>query len=145
LRILVTSGAGFIGSHVADFYAKKGEDVIVYDNLSRGEILGEERASINNMYNWNYLKQNYPKVRLIKGDIRDFESLKAACKDVDVMVHAAAQVAVTTSVDDPRTDFEINALGTFNVLEAARLNDATVIFCSTNKVYGGNVNKIPLI
>jgi len=65
-------------------------------------------------------------------------------KDVDAIVHTAAQVAVTTSLVNPKTDFEVNALGTFNILEAARLNDAALIFCSTNKAYGENVNKIPV-
>jgi CDP-paratose 2-epimerase len=63
-------------------------------------------------------------------------------KDIDVIIHTAAQVAVTTSISNPRIDFETNGLGTFNVLEAARLNDSTVLYCSTNKVYGDNVNKI---
>lgn len=59
-----------------------------------------------------------------------------------MIIHTAAQVAVTASITDPRMDFEINALGTFNVIEAARLNDSALVFCSTNKVYGENVNKI---
>jgi CDP-paratose 2-epimerase len=142
MKILVTGGAGFIGSHVAEHYAKKGSEVIVLDNLSRVEILGKKVG--DPIYNWNYLKNNYRNIKLIKADIRNFEEVKATSKDVDAIVHAAAQVAVTTSLSDPRIDFEINAFGTFNVLEAARLNDAALIFCSTNKVYGENVNKIPV-
>ncbi|HAD05886.1 MAG TPA: CDP-paratose 2-epimerase, partial [Anaerolineaceae bacterium] len=70
---------------------------------------------------------------------RDFQTLQQAAREADVIVHLAGQVAVTTSVVDPRNDFEINALGTFNVLEAARLSgrDPIVIYASTNKVYGG--------
>jgi CDP-paratose 2-epimerase len=142
MKILVTGGAGFIGSHVAEHYAKEGSEVIVLDNLSRVEILGRKMG--DPIYNWNYLKNNYRNIKLIKADIRNFEEVKAISKDVDAIVHAAAQVAVTTSLSDPRIDFEINAFGTFNVLEAARLNDAALIFCSTNKVYGENVNKIPV-
>jgi len=142
MKVLVTGGAGFVGSHVAEYYAMKGEDIVVFDNLSRKEIL---RKSVGDpLYNWNYLKTNYRKVKLVKGDIRSFEEINAISKDVDTIVHTAAQVAVTSSLSDPRTDFEINALGTFNILEAARLNDAALIFCSTNKVYGENVNKIPV-
>jgi CDP-paratose 2-epimerase len=99
---------------------------------------------IDTNYNLNYLK--YDNIEFIKGDVRDFDLLKELCKDVGVIIHTAAQVAVTTSLTNPRVDFEINVLGTFNVLEAARLSreNPTVIFCSTNKVYGSNVNKIPV-
>ena len=143
MKILITGGAGFVGSHVAEYYAKKGDEVIVFDNLSRAKLLGYEAS--NAMYNWNYLKR-YDNIELVKGDIRDAEMIKDAAKDVDVIIHTAAQTAVTTSLENPRTDFEINALGTFNVLEAARLgkNNPCVVFCSTNKVYGNNVNKIPV-
>jgi CDP-paratose 2-epimerase len=142
VKVLVTGGAGFIGSHVAEYYAMKTSEVIVFDNISRVEILG--KCAGDPLYNWSYLKTNYRKAKLVKGDVRSFEEVKAVSKDVDTIVHTAAQVAVTTSLSDPRTDFEINAVGTFNVLEAARLNDAVLIFCSTNKVYGENVNKIPV-
>ncbi len=142
MKVLVTGGAGFVGSHVAEYYAKKGHDVIIFDNFSRERILGKKVG--NPRYNWNYLKNNYHHVELFKGDVRGFEEVKVASKDVDAIFHTAAQVAVTTSLSDPRTDFETNALGTFNILEAARLNDATLVFCSTNKVYGENVNKIPV-
>jgi CDP-paratose 2-epimerase len=142
-KVLVTGGAGFIGSHVAEFYAKEGNEVIVFDNFSRAEILGKSVG--DPLYNWSYLKNNYPNIRLIKGDIRSFKEIKQATEEIDTIIHTAAQVAVTTSLNDPRTDFEINAIGTLNVLEAARLNDAVVIMCSTNKVYGENVNKIPVI
>jgi CDP-paratose 2-epimerase len=143
MKVLITGGAGFVGSHVAEYYAKKDDEVIVFDNLSRAELLGYETS--NAMYNWNYLKR-YDNIELIKGDIRDAENIKDAAKNADVIIHTAAQTAVTTSLEDPRTDFEINALGTFNVLEAARMskNNPCVIFCSTNKVYGDNVNKIPV-
>jgi CDP-paratose 2-epimerase len=143
MKILITGGAGFIGSHLAEFYAHKGDDVIVFDNLSRAELLGYGTA--NAMYNWNYLK-GYDNIELIKGDVRDAERINHAARDADVIVHAAAQTAVTTSLENPRTDFEINVVGTLNVLEAARLgeNNPCVIYCSTNKVYGDNVNKIPV-
>jgi len=141
-RILVTGGAGFIGSHVAEYYAKRGEEVVVLDNLLRTEILGKVVG--DPLYNWKYLKQ-YGNVKLVKGDVRSFEQVREAARDVDAIIHTAAQVAVTTSIANPRIDFEINALGTFNILEAARLEDASLIFTSTNKVYGENVNKIPVI
>lgn len=143
MKVLIIGGAGFVGSHVAEYYANKGEEVVVFDNLSRAELLGYETSNV--MYNWNYLRR-YDNIELIKADIRNAEMIKDAAKDADVIIHTAAQTAVTTSLVDPRTDFEINALGTFKVLEAARLskNNPCLIFCSTNKVYGGNVNKIPV-
>ena len=143
MKVLVTGGAGFVGSHVAEYYAKKGDEVAIFDNLSRATLLGY--GASNTVYNWDYLKK-YDNIDRIKGDIRDIKAIEIASKDVDVVIHAAAQTAVTTSVKDPRTDFEINALGTFNVLEAARKSksNTAIIFCSTNKVYGDNVNKIPV-
>ncbi len=140
MRILITGGAGFIGSHVAEYYAKNGDEVICYDNLSRAKLL---RQPINFTYNWNYLR-NFSSVKLVKADIRATEQLREVAKGADVIIHTAAQTAVTTSVQDPETDFTVNAQGTFNVLEAARLSGSTpiVIFCSTNKVYGDNVNRL---
>ncbi len=139
MKVFVTGGAGFVGSHVAEYYAKNGDEVVVYDNISRAKLLNYSTS--NAMHNWNYLKNNFD-ITLIKGDIRDAGQLEKASNSADVIIHAAAQTAVTTSVLDPRTDFEINALGTFNVIEAARKTGAAVVYCSTNKVYGDNVNKI---
>jgi CDP-paratose 2-epimerase len=143
-KVLVTGGAGFVGSHVAESHAKRGGDVIVLDNLSREPLLGKGYKSAS--YNWNYLKK-HDNIKLIEGDITKFEELKEVCKDVNVIVHAAAQTAVTTSLIDPKTDFIINTLGTFNVLEAARkfCNNPAIILCSTNKTYGNNVNKINVV
>lgn len=140
MKIVITGGAGFIGSHLAEFYAKQGNEVVVFDNLSRAELL---KKSIKNIdYNWNYLK-NFKNVALVKGDIKKHEEIEKAAKNTDAIIHAAAQTAVTVSVQDPKSDFNANALGTFNVLEAARKNDVKkVLYCSTNKVYGENVNSI---
>ena len=143
MKILVTGGAGFIGSHIAEFYAKSGDKVSIIDNLSRQKLLKKEVTDAE--YNWNYLSQ-YDNIEFVKGDIRNVDILNQVTDDIDVIIHTAGQTAVTSSMTDPRTDFEINALGTFNILESARLSDKKpcVIFCSTNKVYGNNVNKIPV-
>jgi CDP-paratose 2-epimerase len=128
---LVTGGAGFIGSNYVNRLIERGETVTVYDNLSRA---GAPR-------NLKWLNETFDAsaFKLVEGDVRDGALLAETAKGVDVIVHLAAQVAVTTSVTDPRNDFEINALGTFNVVEAARLSgsDPVVIYASTNKVYGG--------
>lgn len=142
-KLVVTGGAGFVGSHVAEYFAKnKYQQVVVVDNLSRAGIL---RKTVGDQsFNWNYLKEKYHNIKLLRQDIRDFKGVQEASVGADAIIHTAAQVAVTTSLTDPRTDFEINALGTLNILEAARLNDSAVVFSSTNKVYGENVNSIPV-
>ncbi len=144
MKVLVTGGAGFIGSHVAERYAKEGHDVVVFDNLSRAELLKKEIKNID--YNKKFLQQ-FRNVKFIKGDVRNEKEITAAAKDADIIFHAAAQTAVTTSVADPRTDFGVNILGTFNVLEAARKSgkNPSIVYCSTNKVFGDNVNKARVI
>ncbi len=141
MKILVTGGAGFIGSHVAETYALKGHEVVVFDNLSRAVLL--KKDDINHLYDWNYLAK-YDNIQRVKGDVVNREEVEAAVEGVDVIVHAAAQTAVTTSVVNPREDFTTNVIGVFNVLEAARnaSKKPAIIFCSTNKVYGDNVNSI---
>jgi len=130
-RYLITGGAGFIGVNYVHRLLSRGEEVIIYDNLSR-------RGTKANL-EWLRSEHGEDAFRLVVADVRDFEPLAEAARGADVIVHLAAQVAVTTSVADPRTDFEVNALGTFNVLEAARLsgNRPIVLYASTNKVYGG--------
>ncbi len=128
---LITGGAGFIGSNYACRLLKRGENVTIFDNLSR-------KGAESNL-KWIEEQTGKNAFQFIKGDVRDSDVLKEAVKGKDAIVHLAAQVAVTTSVDDPVTDFAINAGGTFNVLEAARQHrrQPVMIYASTNKVYGG--------
>jgi CDP-paratose 2-epimerase len=129
-NILVTGGAGFVGSNLVAELAGRGHEVRVYDDLSRR---GTER-------NLEWLKDQWGnKIVFQKADVCDFDALREAVAGVRVIYHLAGQVAVTTSVSEPRRDFMVNAMGTFNVLEAARLSsgDPVVLFTSTNKVYGG--------
>ncbi len=130
-QYLVTGGAGFIGSNYVHRLVSRGERVTVFDNFSRG---GAKR-------NLEWLHDTFGKdaFSVVVGDVRDASLITEAARDADVIVHLAGQVAVTTSVNDPRDDFESNALGTFNTLEAARLSGRNPIFLysSTNKVYGG--------
>jgi CDP-paratose 2-epimerase len=130
-KYLVTGGAGFIGSNCVARLLGRGEQVIVYDNLSR----------VGGPLNIDWLHTSFGKesFQLIVGDLRDAALLTRAICDVDIIIHLAGQVAVTTSVLHPRQDFEDNALGTLNVLEAARLSGRRpiVLYSSTNKVYGG--------
>ena len=131
MSILVTGGAGFVGCHLVHDLLGDNRKVTVLDSLSRR---GSER-------NLEWLQRQHPDgdLRFVKGDVRDPQAVKSAAADVDAIYHLAGQVAVTSSVQDPRLDFEINALGTLNVLEAARQSPCqpVVMFTSTNKVYGG--------
>jgi len=127
---LVTGGAGFIGANYVHRLVGRGEQVTVYDNLSR--------AGAPRNIEWLHSTFGEGSFKLIVGDVRDADKLVRTTKDVDIVLHLAGQVAVTTSVVDPRGDFEDNALGTFNVLEAARRSGRKpiVLYASTNKVYG---------
>ena len=126
----ITGGAGFIGINYAARLLSRGDQVIIYDNLSR---VGAPR-------NIDWLRDTFgpDSFTFIQGDVRNAEAVTQGMESADLVLHLAAQVAVTTSVEDPRTDFEINALGTLNVLEAARQspNQPPVFYASTNKVYG---------
>jgi len=146
-RVLVTGGAGFIGSHVAAYYDDRGTEVTTLDNLSRVETLADADSNRDTAaYNWEYLAKEHTEVERVKGDVRDFDSLVSLVEGHDAIVHTAGQVAVTTSLEDPFLDFDVNARGTLNVLEAARRaeSDPAVVVASTNKVYGDNVNDIPV-
>lgn len=143
-RIVITGGAGLVGSAAAEYYAKKGREVVVFDNLMRSALFEYNKESVE--YNWRYLAR-YPNIKRIKGDIRDKEDLaKAVTEDTAVLIHTAGQPGVPSSVRNPAEDFSINAQGSLNVLECLRKKAprAAMIYCSTNKVYGENVDKIPL-
>jgi CDP-paratose 2-epimerase len=127
--ILVTGGAGFIGSNLADRLAADGHKVLIYDALSRA---GVER-------NLEWLRQRHgARIETIIADIRDEDRLSDAAAQAQAVFHLAAQVAVTTSLVDPRDDFATNIVGTLNLLDALRTRnpDAPIVFASTNKVYG---------
>lgn len=126
--LLITGGAGFIGSNLAYHFLKKGYKVTIFDSFKR---TGTRK-------NADWIADKFPDVHIIEGDIRDSKKVNQTVQNQEIVFHLAAQVAVTTSVVEPRPDFEINASGTFNVLEAARNthNKPIIIFASTNKVYG---------
>ena len=128
--VLVTGGAGFIGSNLADRLAGDGQDVLVYDALARPGVEA----------NLAWLKARHPRrVSAVVADIRDEAELNRAVAEAGAVFHLAAQVAVTTSMADPRTDFAVNLQGTFAVLEALRRRNGgpvPLVFASTNKVYG---------
>lgn len=126
---LITGGAGFVGVNLADRLLSEGKSVLVFDNLSRAGV----------QKNLNWLKEKHPHhLKTMIADVRDKDAVMQAVEGADQVFHFAAQVAVTTSLVDPYLDFEVNALGTLNILEAIRKSEhqPPVIFTSTNKVYG---------
>jgi CDP-paratose 2-epimerase len=145
MRILVTGGAGMVGSHAAEYYARIGDEVIVLDNLMRSKLFHSKKESVE--YNWEYLTR-YKNIKRVKGDVRNEADVKKAIgRGVDAVIHTAGQPGVPLSIRIPKEDFSINAYGTLNVLETLRKRcpDAKFVYCSTNKIYGENVDKIPLI
>jgi CDP-paratose 2-epimerase len=127
--ILITGGAGFIGVNAARYFHERGWAVSILDNLSR-------RGAIDNL---DWLRRQ-AQIRFDRADVCDRQAVERIVEEVrpDAVLHLAAQVAVTTSVTDPRADFETNTLGTFNMLEAVRTKNPESFFinASTNKVYG---------
>lgn len=131
MKIIITGGAGFIGSNTANYYLQKKAEVVIFDSLSRAHT---EK-------NLSWLTSQNGNLTFIHGDIRSERAMGKLIpflKKADAVLHLAGQVAVTTSIANPREDFEVNALGTLNVLEAMRAvgSRAKFIYSSTNKVYG---------
>ena len=129
MGFLITGGCGFLGSNIAADLLGGGQPVIVFDNLSR-------HGSAANLQ-W---LRSLGSFEFVHGDVRNAQEVASVVQraDVDVIFHVAGQVAMTTSMQNPRKDFEINVGGSVNLLEAVRLGnpDATVIYSSSNKVYG---------
>lgn len=129
MKLLITGGCGFLGSNLANHAIEKGFDVVVFDNLYR-------EGSLHNLA-WLKEKGTF---RFVHGDIRNQNDITKLIQDFqpEAIFHLAGQVAMTTSIANPRMDFEVNVTGTLNLLEAVRLHtpEAPVIYSSTNKVYG---------
>jgi CDP-paratose 2-epimerase len=128
-RVLITGGAGFIATNVADRLLREGREVVIFDNLSRAGV--EQNVA--------WLRRTHgTRVGVEIGDVRDMKAVARVVRGAAQVFHFAAQVAVTTSLDDPFTDFDVNARGTLNLLEASRQcpTPPSILFTSTNKVYG---------
>ena len=133
---LITGGAGFIATNVADRLLTNGRRVRLLDNLSRDGV----------QENVRWIQQRHgDRVEFVRGDMRDEACVRRAVRGVDQVFHFAAQVAVTTSLADPFLDFDVNARGTLNLLEAIRASEQppSLLFTSTNKVYG-DLYDVPL-
>lgn len=122
-KYLITGGAGFIGSHLAEKLVELGNEVVIFDNFSTGK------------------RENVKDIEIIEGDICDAEALQKACEGIDFISHHAAQISVPRSIEDPKETLEINAKGTLNVLKAAQENKVKkVVFASSSAVYGDTEN-----
>jgi CDP-paratose 2-epimerase len=129
VRYLITGGCGFLGSNIASEILKQGDEIIIFDSLYRfGSYQNKEWLETQGTFIF------------IHGDIRNTNDVERTIKThkPDVIYHLAGQVAMTTSIEDPRMDFEVNVGGSFNLLNAVRLYspDSAIIYSSTNKVYG---------
>jgi CDP-paratose 2-epimerase len=140
MKVLVTGGCGFLGSHICEFYKRRGDEAVSFDNLTKYELMRTGyKVRGARLHNWNILKGMG--VSLVKGDIRNREKLFEAAKGCDYIVHTAAQPAMTIAIEEPYIDLDNNVVGTFNVLDAARKYDVPVTSCSTVHIYGNDINK----
>jgi len=128
--VLITGGSGFIGINLADRLIASGAKVHIFDNLSRRNV-------VRNL-TWLLRRHGANSAEVTIADTRDRAAVRKALRGVDQVFHFAAQVAVTSSIEDPRTDFEVNVMGTFNILEECRAlsRPPSLLYTSTNKVYG---------
>ncbi len=144
MKILISGAAGMVGSHCAEFFSPKNK-IVAVDNLMRSKIFGSNKKSVE--FNWNYLEK-FKNIKKIKKDVRDRDDMIRLFRKEkpDVVIHTAAQPGVRYSLENSLDDFDINALGTINLLDALRRVNSKGIFiyCSTNKVYGDNVNELAI-
>jgi UDP-glucose 4-epimerase len=125
MKILITGGAGFIGSHLCDKYVKEGHTVICYDNFLNG-----------NLTNIRHLLA-HKNFKLVNGDVRDADHIEKVMGGVDAVFHLAAQIHVDRSIIEPKMTYDVNVGGTLNILESARMHDVEkVLFASSSEVYG---------
>lgn len=139
MKVLVTGGCGFAGSHVCEYYKKQGAKVIAYDSLTKFELrrTGYSTAKAR-FHNVDFLKKIG--VKITKEDIRDKKTLESYAKGVDYIIHTAAQPAMTISWEDPELDFTTNVVGTFNLLEIVRKYKMPMVSCATIHIYGNKIN-----
>lgn len=125
MKILITGGAGFLGSHLCDKYTKDGHTVLCLDNYMNGNLINIRHLLTSRNF------------KLINGDITNFDLLEKIMPGIDVVIHLAAQIHVDRSVIEPKLTYEVNVLGTQNILEVSRMYDVSkVVHASTSEVYG---------
>ena len=139
VKVLVTGGCGFLGSHVCEYFLERGWQAVSYDNMTKSELL---RTGYNTDaardHNWDFLEMLG--VEMVRADVRNLDELVDCAAGCDYIVHTAAQPAVTISIEEPLFDLSTNVMGTANVLEAARRHGIPVASCATIHIYGNWVN-----
>ena len=139
MRVLVTGGCGFLGSHVCELFRRRGDEVVSLDNMTKFELdRTGYRAAAARDHNWKLLEAMG--VRMLREDVRDLEAVLDAASGCDFIAHTAAQPAVTISLEDPILDLSTNVQGTLHVLEAARRHALPVASCASVHVYGNWLN-----
>lgn len=140
MKVLVTGGCGFLGSHLCEYYARRGDEVICYDNMTKHELMRTGYCTEEaRKHNRNFLERHG--VKIVIEDVRNAEALMDWSEGCSFIAHTAAQPAMTISWEDPGLDFSTNVAGTFNVLENARLRRIPVASCATIHVYGSGINE----
>jgi CDP-paratose 2-epimerase len=139
VRVLVTGGCGFLGSHVCELFRKRGDEVVSLDNMTKHELdrTGYQAAAARD-HNWKLLEAMG--VRMLREDVRDLEAVLDAASGCAFVAHTAAQPAVTIGLEDPLLDLSTNVVGTVHALEAARRHRIPVASCATIHVYGNWLN-----
>ena len=141
MKVLVTGGCGFLGSHICEHYIKKGWQVVAYDNLTKFEYSRVPYFDIEKVRDYNLELLEALGVVVIVGDIRDKKLLRKYSRSCDYIIHTAAQPAMTIALENPQLDFEVNVQGTLNVLEVCREHGIPMVNCSTIHIYGNGINK----
>jgi CDP-paratose 2-epimerase len=140
MKVLVTGGCGFLGSHLCEFFVKRGDKVICFDNMTKYELERTGYATEEaRQYNWDFLSAMG--VHMVKEDVRNAEAVMEYSSGCGYIAHTAAQPAMTISWEDPVLDFQTNVAGTVNVLEAARKHKIPIASCATIHVYGNKINE----
>jgi CDP-paratose 2-epimerase len=139
MKVLVTGGCGFLGSHLCESFARRGDEVLCLDNMTKIELARTGYVTeAARLYNWDFLGRLG--VKRVREDIRNAEKVMDYASGCDYIAHTAAQPAMTLSWEDPNLDFTTNVVGTFNLLEAARRHRIPIAVCATIHVYGNKIN-----
>lgn len=139
MKVLVTGGCGFLGSHLCEFFVRRGDEVVCLDNMTKTELQRTGYLTeAARLYNWDFLGRLG--VKRVREDIRKAEIVMDYASGCHYIAHTAAQPAMTISWEDPQLDFSTNVVGTFNLLEAARRHRIPMASCATIHVYGNKIN-----
>lgn len=139
MKLLVTGGGGFLGSHVCEYFRKQGANVIAYDNWTKAELM-RTGYQVDGCREYMQAILKNLGIVIVSEDIRDLPTLNQYAEGCDLIIHCAAQPAMTIALEQPTLDVKTNVVGTVNVLEACRVNKIPMVNCSSIHVYGNGYN-----